>query len=88
MEGSDPKARVWTYRREIVREYRDVLAGTREVPVWAGLNASSGNSVKMVQEPITRQELRCVYELTMILVYEGRYVNHKQRLEESSSFVN
>jgi len=88
MEGADPRARLWTYSREIVREYRDVLAGTREVPVWAGLNSTSGNSVKMVQEPVTRQELHCVQELTIILLYEGKYVNHKQRLEESSSFVN
>lgn len=88
MEGGDPKARVWTYRREIVKEYRDVLAGTREVPVWAGLNSSSGNSVKMVQEPVTRQELRCVTELTIILMYERSCVNWKQRLEESNGFVN
>jgi len=88
LKGADPKARLWTYRRDIVKEYRDVLAGTREVPVWAGLNATSGNSVKMVQEPITRQELHVVTELTFLLVLDGKCVEHKQRFQETNSFVN
>lgn len=86
MRKSEGRAEVWVYRRVIDRTSMQVQTGVREVPAFVG--PSSGTSMGMVTEPVWGMEHRTVYQLTRLLLFDGKLVSWTQTREVTSTFDN
>lgn len=83
MPNTDGKAEVWTYRRVAGRSVSQVAANTREVPAFVGGNSQElGTRMEIDYRPVQRTK----YQITALLLYEGRLTSAKQWTEVEQDY--
>jgi len=79
LASSDGKAETWTYRRVIDRQTRQVAATTEFVSTFKGANFGQDET----QVPVYHLEHTTIYQVTALLMFDGKLVLAKQWREKS-----
>jgi len=86
MTVGDGKAEVWTYRRLVHTDVRQVATHMEAVPIEAGVSREGKMYETSMQQPVYRQERIQVYQVTALLMFDGKLVRAKQWQEKTSTF--
>ena len=86
MTVGDGKAEVWTYRRLVRTDVRQVATQMESVPIEAGVSREGKMYETSVQQPVYKLEHIQVYQVTALLMFEGKLVRAKQWQEKTSTF--
>lgn len=83
IKNAEAKAEAWIYRRVLERTSRETATHVMERPAFLG-PGPSGEGVAI--DPVTRQERLTTYQVTWVLMIEGRMELAKQTREVERSF--
>ncbi|ACB77370.1 hypothetical protein Oter_4096 [Opitutus terrae PB90-1] len=83
IKNPNAKAEAWIYRRVLARTSRETATHVVERPAFQG-PGPSGEGVAI--DPVTRQERITTYQVTWVLMIEGRMQVAKQTREVERSF--
>lgn len=83
IKNPEAKAEAWIYRRVLDRTTRETATHVMERPAFLG-PGPSGEGVAI--DPVTRQERITKYQVTWVLMIEGRLAMAKQTQEVERSF--
>lgn len=75
------KAEVWIYRRVADKWTQQTAATTETVMMYAGLGLDN-DGIRPVTVPSMRMERIKIYQVTSLLMFEGKLVEAKQRFEK------
>jgi hypothetical protein len=85
MPSPEGKAEVWTYRRVADRLTRPVVAQVENTPAFVGVGVQN-EGIGSVASPVYRMQSTVVYQITWVLMLNGKMVTAKQGREQESSY--
>lgn len=85
IEVGDTKGESWIYRRVAKRTMTQTAATLSMVPTYGGLGLQ-GDAIVDVPEPEQRLEHVTIYQMTALLMVDGKLVASKQWLEKERHF--
>ncbi|HVU25134.1 MAG TPA: hypothetical protein VHE13_13490 [Opitutus sp.] len=85
MKTETGKAEEWIYRRELGKRVVRVASGEREVPVFDGMGLGSG-AMKTRHEIIYTSKHVTVYQVTTLLMFDGKLILANQKVEQDDRF--
>ncbi len=84
MEAPEGKAETWNYRRVLNQQTRQVATTTTNIPAFNGLPRDMGTEVQLSY----RLERTTVYQVSSLLMFDGKLVVAKQWQSKSVSYDN
>ena len=87
IEAEGIRSESWIYRRVAKRLVNQVAPTTQKVPMWGGpgVNPRAGGIID-VDVPFTRNERITIYQMTALLMVDGKVTASKQWFERESLF--
>jgi len=85
MEAKDGKAEVWVYRRLAKHIARQSATTTENVSAYTGMGDSGGANIN-VAVPSFRMEHVMVYQVSSLLMFDGKLVTGTQKVETERHF--
>jgi hypothetical protein len=85
IEVGETKGESWIYRRVAKRTMTQTAAALSMVPAYGGLGLQ-GDAIVNVPEPEQRLESITIYQMTALLMVEGKLVASKQWFEKERRF--
>ncbi len=86
--AGEGKAEMWTYRRLIDTKHLLDATTVETIPVFLRATAAEGNVMGTATRPIYNLKHITTYQVTALLMYEGRLVIARQWQERSQSYDN
>jgi len=91
METTEGKAETWIYRRELGHQTRQVVTGMRQVPTYVGPGMGDGadaqSGMSMRGEPIYQMETTTTYQVTSLLMFDGKLELARQTSERTRNYT-
>lgn len=87
MKTDTGKAETWIYRRVIDTKTTQVASSTQSVPAFLGIN-KNGADIGTTTIPQFHFKKIITFQVTTLLIFEGKLVVAKQSIEQSESFAN
>lgn len=85
LSSADGKAEIWVYRRLVSACERQAATATRLIPAFGGPAMPDGGIV-LVNDCVYQQEYTKTWQVTSLLMVDGRLELGRQRIERSVSY--
>lgn len=83
---AEGQAEIWIYRRQLARETRHTPTSTQSVPAFVGVSGGGGAVIASRPSAVYSIENVTTYQVTSLLMFEGKLRVAKQTQETVRSF--
>ncbi|ATC65076.1 hypothetical protein CMV30_14540 [Nibricoccus aquaticus] len=83
---AEGQAEIWIYHRQLARETRHTSTSTQAVPAFVGVGGTGGAVIGTTSTAVYSIENITTYQVTSLLMFEGKLRVAKQSQEQTRSF--
>ncbi len=83
---AEGQAEIWIYRRQLARETRHTPTSSQSIPAFVGISGNTGAVIGTTSTAVYSIENITTYQVTSLLMFEGKLRVAKQSQEQTRSF--